>query len=590
MTFISSLYFDIFAKIHRVSNPVNRILLLGAFLTVGCKQSNKIHYPMKTFYISICQLFLLINFAYSQSQKVSTHVPWTKEDSAAINALALYPDSTRLKIYQACEYPAIIVNAASLQKNSSTAFANLINSYSKSQQEDLWNLSRYPNLISELVEGGQKSKPHVDSILTNYPSDIHDVAEKYALNNYEILKNIDDLQKNIDRQFQQMLASYPQDVQQLFNQLIQLPALFNLLNEDLSLTVRVGDHYKREPQQLIHKMDSVATAMQQQQAKDVQDWKNTMQTDSNARNEMQAAANEYADSNGYNTNQVDQSMDDVNVDDYNVVPYTYWFGYPYWYPYDYWYPYPYWYDWGFYYGAGGNMVVFGMPSYYFTNWYFYRPRYWSRYPHLGAAFVDHYDGQDGLNTMSRMVVHNWVQENRAYLPANFTNSRGIHRSEVMKQLGNLNQHALNRDGTIDNTARSQYYNANKASFSALNKNPAEPGAPQEQQIPDVRQPFSRQPAVNPSRVNSRQAQPQSNGGNGQRQISSPRVRQYTNTPRYNYNYSNIQRANSYHSAGWSQPSRGYSGGGNSGNFGGGGGSRSGSSGGGGVRSGGGGRR
>ena len=74
-------------------------------------------------------LLLLITITGANAQQVSSHTPWTKDDSAAINALALYPDSVRMEIFTACEYPAIIVNVASLQKNSSAAFADLVSNY-----------------------------------------------------------------------------------------------------------------------------------------------------------------------------------------------------------------------------------------------------------------------------------------------------------------------------------------------------------------------------------------------------------------------------------------------------------------------------
>ena len=69
-----------------------------------------------------------------------------KEDSAALNALVMYPDTIRLHIFEACEYPSAIVSIASLQKTSSDEFVTLIGSYSKNEQEDFWNLSRYPGL------------------------------------------------------------------------------------------------------------------------------------------------------------------------------------------------------------------------------------------------------------------------------------------------------------------------------------------------------------------------------------------------------------------------------------------------------------
>src|SRR5271168_2977686 len=153
---------------------------------------------MKTLIYSA--LLFLLPFTGAKAQ-VNSHTPWTKEDSAAINALALYPDSVRMEIFTACEYPAIIVNAASLQKNSSAAFADLVSGYSKTKQEDVWNMSRYPNLISRLVDGGKKSKEDIETILANYPADIHDIALKYGRDEYDLLNKVNDLQNNTNQQF-----------------------------------------------------------------------------------------------------------------------------------------------------------------------------------------------------------------------------------------------------------------------------------------------------------------------------------------------------------------------------------------------------
>jgi len=483
------------------------------------------------------------------SEQVSSHTPWTKEDSAAINALALYPDSVRMEIFTACEYPAIIVNVASLQTNSSAAFADLVGSYDKTKQEAIWNLSRYPNLISRLVDGGKKSKEAIDTILNDYPPEIHDDASKYGRDEYDLLSKINDLQNNTNQQFNNIISSYPPDVQKTFNDLLQLPEVMSLLNDHLSLAVRVGDKYKRDPQWVMHKSDSNAAAQAKVNAEQLNDWKQSLQQDSDAQNELKSAANDYATDNGYSQSDVDGPLDSGQVDNTAVYPYSYWFGYPSWYPYQYWYPYPYWYDWGFYYGTNGNMVVFGFPSFYFTNWYFCYPNHWNRYPHLGSAYIHHYYGphQYRLNTMSRQVVHNWVHANRSYLPADFIKSDAS-RVSAMKQYGELNQKVANKNGTINTQARDAEFARNQAKYSALNNHPQQAKLPDEKQAVDVRQPFVRQPMVTPQR-NQPQVQ--------QRQQPSQRVqtRNAVQQPRYNYN--TIQKAQQYQRGAWEQTQPSY---------------------------------
>ena len=91
---------------------------------------------MKKTVLSLLAFILVNNLVWGQDN--TYHKPWSKEDSAAINALVMYPDTIRLDIFTACEYPGAIVNIASLQKNSASEFQDLIKNYSKDEQEDFW--------------------------------------------------------------------------------------------------------------------------------------------------------------------------------------------------------------------------------------------------------------------------------------------------------------------------------------------------------------------------------------------------------------------------------------------------------------------
>lgn len=483
---------------------------------------------MKTFALNIFLFALLTTSAFAQ-QSTPTHVPWTKEDSVAINALVLYPDSVRLNIFEACEYPAVIVRIASIQKNSSSNFAALVSGYSKQEQEDVWNLTRYPGLISKLANCDKNADASINTILSGYPADAHDIGLKYAKNYHDILVRIDSLNKSTDTQYNALMAYYPQDVQQTFNRLLNYPEILGLLNDHLSLTVRVGDHYKRDPQYVIHKADSANQAEVKRNAQDAEEWKQTVSQDTSALNDLKSTANEYADSNGYQTSQVDQPIDQSTVTNYTCYPYSYWFGYPTWYPYSYWYPYPYWYDWGFYYGPGGNIVFFGAPSYYFLNWYFYYPWHWHHHPWFGSACVHYYYGPRRLYTINAQVVHRWVYNNRNYMPSDFMTNKAS-RIETVRELGQLNE-AVQKPGHVSTEAeRNTYLKENSGKFNALNSNPERPAEKMEGgRIPanEIQQP-TRQPAVYP------------------REQPSP---QKTYTPPAN-NYNNIHRAQEYHRNTW----------------------------------------
>ena len=56
----------------------------------------------------------------------------------AVNAIAMYPRETRKVIFEASEYPEVITKLNGMQKESQEAFATLISSYSKEEQENIW--------------------------------------------------------------------------------------------------------------------------------------------------------------------------------------------------------------------------------------------------------------------------------------------------------------------------------------------------------------------------------------------------------------------------------------------------------------------
>ena len=99
-----------------------------------------------------------------------------KKNQEAVDAIAMYPTETRKIIFEATEYPEIIAKLNAMQKNSQDAFEKLISSFSKDEQEKIWNLTRYDGLISDLAANHNKSENEINNILVNYPEEIHKTA------------------------------------------------------------------------------------------------------------------------------------------------------------------------------------------------------------------------------------------------------------------------------------------------------------------------------------------------------------------------------------------------------------------------------
>ena len=433
--------------------------------------------------------------AAAQDQ-TATHKHLMKEDSAAFNALIMYPDTIRLDIFEASQYPSSIVSIASLQKNSSQEFVELIGGYTKDEQEDFWNLSRYPGLISRLAREGDQSVEKIIAILKDYPAEIRQTGMEYGTNHYDVLRKMDAIQTKTDSAFDEILADYPSETQEALKELVQFPEIINLLNDHLGLTVRVGDRYRRNPQGVIHKADSLNLAEIRQNAIDAAAWKESIQSDPEAQDDLNKAGEDYATENGYTEDDVSAAPDPEYVDNYTCNPYPYWFGYPTWYPYDYWYPYPFWFDCGFYHDRHGHIVIIGSPSRYFTTWYFYRPEHVHRYPHLCDRYVDHYYGRGRNPGGNSRIVHNWVHQRKDYLPKDFTTNR-TRRPEVIKQLASLDIDAQNKLGgkRLTPLARDDYYKGNETKYPALVNNPRpRPLATQDDGGDAIAQPEKQPPA------------------------------------------------------------------------------------------------
>ncbi|MFI5204591.1 MAG: hypothetical protein ACHQF2_08865, partial [Flavobacteriales bacterium] len=283
-----------------------------------------------------------------------------KEDSVAVTALALYPQNLRTQMLEACLYPESLVRIESLQKNTAENFKNILTSYSKDEQQKIWDLVRYPGLVLKISTGEKKTTAQLETIAAEYPSEMRETILHCGQQHYDLVVRIHSLLMSNEKAFETIIKEYPEKTKIALRELVKYPEAVNILTTNMRMSVLAGDIYKKQPLLIQHKLDSISTEHAQQNARDLEEWKTGLEKNPEAKKEMEASAREFAKEQGYNDE--DMQVDNVTiVVNYVCQPYPYWFGYPWWYNYPYWYPYPYWYDWGFYYGPYG-IVYFGYPS------------------------------------------------------------------------------------------------------------------------------------------------------------------------------------------------------------------------------------
>jgi len=341
--------------------------------------------------------------------------PSDEEDRVAIEALALYPEDVRDHILEASSEADLLNDLEGLQERSKDSFRDLLDPYPQDDQQDLFDLSRYPDLVSAIADGGPKSRGDLERIAARYPEDVRGAALRQGTARHRVIVRMDALLDDFDKRFDDLVADLPPRKAQAFRALLGAPEVLSLMTEHGELTVLLGDAYDRDPKGTRERFADLNLQVARRNAEEAKDWKESVDTDPDLRRDYEAASRDYQADTGYSAYAPPSTT--VNV---VVNPYPFWVGYPWWYPVSYnyydpwywWYPRPYWghcgWNWGprFYvgFGAGPGWAPWD-PTPFFTSWYFSSGYHHGRYPYLSDHYVDYYWGHDDHHDRHGGDVH-----------------------------------------------------------------------------------------------------------------------------------------------------------------------------------------
>ena len=396
---------------------------------------------MKTFIHSIPAKTLMLSFGLlvagwqpssAQSQNTVTESPSaSSNDQTIVSAIAPYRDDVRRSVLLASEQPQILTGLAQQRATSQQAFNSLIQNYGQSKQGWFYDLSRYPDVLHELATlptGSTESA--VKNMTKNMPADSQESAWKLYRHHHDDLVQVDNINQQAQQAFDNLISPLDIPTQQAFRQLLDMPDVLTQLTDQLDKTAQLGEAYRNNPDQVKKELTALHDSLTVQNQQELADYQNELNQDPQAKQELQQASQAYAQANGYNSG-INPNPAWVNSSYYYQNPYPYFFGYPYWYTSAMWYPSAWWYGTGFYYGLGGNMMVFGLPSLGFSNWFFGPGR--GAYPHLYNRFNNYYSrtigerrvmtpGNAGFMTSARQAFGpatgagrgNWLTNSRQY--------------------------------------------------------------------------------------------------------------------------------------------------------------------------------
>jgi len=352
---------------------------------------------MKTlgFYlIALVFVFSFLPLAEAKTRRgaVQNFEKIAQEDDKLLDQFLGLPQETQEAMLKASTHPGILSQLENEQARTSAQFRNLISPYSRKVQEQVYDLTRYPNLLKKLVDDGQLSKGKIKKISKDYPKDIQKAAVEVGHEHYGLLKQIDGLYKTSNQSFDSYLGGLPLSSQTAFRKLLSVPEGLTLLQKNPDFTRAMAVAYEKDPQGTQAQLENWNQQYQRERSDAAEAFQKELKNDPKAAKELKQAAKVYAHENDlevYETNPP-TSVTNVYLGTTSYAPYPYWFGYPFWYPYAYWRPYPYWWYTGFYFGFGWSPFFIGYPSYYYSSWYFGPYGYYYRYPYLSRYYYRNY--------------------------------------------------------------------------------------------------------------------------------------------------------------------------------------------------------
>lgn len=339
-------------------------------------------------------------------------------DSALVSGIASYRDDVRQSILLVSQQPQVLTSLAQQQANSQRAFNDLIHSYGQAKQGWFYDIARFPDVLHALATlpaGSDRSA--VQAVTNTLPTDSQESAWKLYRHHHVDLVQVDNVDQQAGKAFDNLIAPLDVPTQTAFRQLIGMPDVLTLLTQAIDKTARLGQAYQADPANFTQNLTSLHDKLDAQNRQDLAEYQRELDQDPQAQQELKQAGKEYAQANGINPNPAWP-----NNPVYYQNPYSFWFGYPSWYGSPIWYPSAFGFGTGFYYGLGGNPIVYGLPSFGFSNWFFnYGYGY---YPHLYNRFNAYYTYTAGPRRLITPGAAGFVGAARRAYSSNQVGTRG----------------------------------------------------------------------------------------------------------------------------------------------------------------------
>jgi hypothetical protein len=409
--------------------------------------------------ISFLMFFMLFNISgFAQKSKLET-------ENGMITSIAIYDADIRKDMLIACLNTNILSEIKNLRDKDQKAFQNLIKTFDQKKQGWFYELTRFPDFLQKLAtERKVLSKSEIKNMLPTQDATLEEAAWELYRNNNRDLVAVDNLNQQINDNFNLLIGDLDNTTQAAFNNLSKYPDVLNFLTKNIEMAEKVGKRYINDRNALMEELAEKHDSQIVENEKEMSLYKQQLDEDPDAAKELSQATQDYAVDNGY----ILPQNRNYYIDNYYSNPYSFWFGYPTWYSSPMWYPGAYWNSFGFSCGLGG-FGFYAIPSFGFSNW-FYGGGYFNRYPSLYRRFGNYYNSPRGYarngryNGFRRAANAHYSDRRNRGARGNIYTSNNSNRNNIYGlSRGSSSSSGRNGNASTNNSRNENYSNRGNAS-------------------------------------------------------------------------------------------------------------------------------
>src|SRR4029078_532976 len=132
------------------------------------------------------------------------------------------------------------------------------------EQENFYEVSRYPDRLDMLVRNGKVDDDEATRIVQDLPSQTQvRILQTYRLH-FNELRKMNVIYQSSQDALRELISEYPMGVQNDFRRVGSMPDVVELLRDNIDATVSLGEDYRLHPEVVISDMDARSAELKAQ--------------------------------------------------------------------------------------------------------------------------------------------------------------------------------------------------------------------------------------------------------------------------------------------------------------------------------------